>query len=128
MKRPWSMALWLAAYLAMVAGVVGGMLYMRGEAVAIYGTAEAQAEWDAWREDAKKMAEQPSVVERRAPKSAEPPALVLMRDHFGVCLGGAVVLSSVLFGTFMVLLQGAFGRADYVRRRAVGGHSQPYEK
>ena len=53
------------------------------------------------------MAEQPYPVKRRVPKSAEPPALVLMRDYFAVCLAIAVVLSSVLFGTFMVLVRGA---------------------
>jgi hypothetical protein len=92
----------------MIAAVVGGMLHMRAAAIDVYGTAEAQAEWDTWRDDAKKMAEQPSVVKRRAPKSVEPPALVLMRDHFAVCLGLALVLSTVLFGTFTVLVRGAF--------------------
>jgi hypothetical protein len=106
-KWSWSSALGLAAYVAMLAGVVSGMWHLRAEALAVYGTAEAQAEWDAWREDATKMAEQPSVVNRRAPKSAQPPALVLMRDHFAVCLSLAIVLSTVLFGTFMILVRGA---------------------
>jgi hypothetical protein len=30
-----------------------------------------------------------------------------MRDRFGVCLLLAVVLSSVLFGTFMIFIRGA---------------------
>jgi hypothetical protein len=106
-KWSWSLALWLSAYVAMIAGVVGGMLRLRAEAMAVYGTPEAQAEWDTWREDATKMAEQPSVVKRRAPKSAHPPALVLMRDHFAVCMSLALVLSTVLFGTFMMLVRGA---------------------
>jgi hypothetical protein len=104
------------------------MVRVRAMAIEVYGTVEAQAEWNTWREDATKMAEQPSVVKRRAPKSAQPPALVLMRDYFAVCLGGALVLSTVLFGTFMMLVRGAFGRADHVRRRAGGGHSPPYER
>ena len=114
--------------MAMMAAVVVGMLRMRAAAIEVYGTAEAQAEWDTWREDAKKMAEQPGAVKRRAPESAEPPALVLMRDHFAVCLSLALVLSTVLFGTFMVLVRGAMSRADYVRRSAGGGHSPPYEQ
>ena len=39
------------------------------------------------------------------------PALVLMRDYFGVCLAVAVVLSSVLFGTFMVMARGAMANS-----------------
>ena len=100
---------WLLAYLAVIASVVGGVSYMRGVAMAVYGTPQAQTEWDAWREDAKKLAQRPYPVKRRVPKSEEPPALVLMRDYFGVCLSVAVVLSSVLFGTFMLMVRGAMG-------------------
>ena len=120
------MVVWLAAYVAMVAAVVVGMLQMRSEAMALYGTAEAQAEWDAWREDAKKMAEQPSVVKRRAPKSVQPPALVLMRDFFAVCLSGALVLSTVLFGTFMILVRGALQSRVGQGRGAADGPPNAY--
>jgi hypothetical protein len=108
-KPSWELAGWLAAYVVVLALVVGGVSYMRLVAMAVYGTAEAQTEWDVWRTDAKKLAEQPYPVKRRVPKSVEPPALVLMRDYFGVCLAVAVVLSSVLFGTFMMLVRGAMG-------------------
>ena len=98
---------WLLAYLAVMALVIGGLIYGRQRALAIYGSEEAQAEWDARREDAKKLASDTGPVKRRVPKSAEPPALVLMRDHFIVCLAGSLLLTSVLFGTFMVLIRGA---------------------
>ena len=98
---------WLVAYAAVIAIVVGGMNYMRSVALAVYGTPQAQTEWDTWRKDVKELEKQPYPVKRRMPKSAEPPALVLMRDYFGVCLTIAIVLSSVLFGTFMVLVRGA---------------------
>ena len=105
----WSLAsfVWLLAYLVFLALIAGGVYYGRSRALAIYGSGEAQAEWDTWRADAKKMAEAPHPVKRRIPGSAEPPALVLMRDYFAICLGGSLVLSTVLFGTFMVLVRGA---------------------
>jgi hypothetical protein len=105
----WSLAtlFWLLAYFAMIAAVTGAIVRLRASAFAVYGTSEAQAEWDAWRADAKKLADGAGPVKRRMPKSQEPPALVLMRDYFAVCLAGAVLLSSVLFGTFMVLVRGA---------------------
>jgi hypothetical protein len=111
---------WLLAYLAILAIVIGGVFYGRAQALAIYGSQEAQTEWDAWREDAKKMTTGPGPVKRRAPKSIQPPALVLMRDYFNICLAGAVLLTSVLFGTFMVLIRGAFAPATKIgasRRR-----------
>lgn len=99
--------LWAVAYLAVMAAVVGTMLKVRGDISVAYSTPAAQSEWDDWRQDAKKMASGTGPVKRREPKSAEPPALVLMRDHFAVCLSGALLLSSVLFGTFMFFVCGA---------------------
>jgi hypothetical protein len=99
--------LWALSYLAVLAAVVGALVKARRDVVRVYGTPAAQVEWDTWRTDAKKMAEHPAPVKRREPKSAEPPALVLMRDHFASCLGLAVLLSSVLFGTFMFFIRGA---------------------
>ena len=99
---------WLLGYITVVSLVCGGLVYGRAQALAIYGSPEAQTEWDAWREDAKKMSTGPGPVKRRAPKSIQPPALVLMRDYFAICLAGAVLLTTVLFGTFMVFIRGAF--------------------
>jgi hypothetical protein len=98
---------WLLAYAVVLALVIGGLIYGRSQALTVYGSREAQNDWDQWRGDAKKMATQPGPVKRREPKSAEPPALVLMRDYFAICLGLAVLLSSVLFGTFMFFIRGA---------------------
>ena len=103
---------WAVAYVALVAVVVERTFHARSTALAVYGSDEAQAEWDAWRQDAKEMAEGPGPVKRRAPKSVQPPALVLMRDYFAVCLGLAVVLSTVLFGTFMLFVRGALASKD----------------
>jgi hypothetical protein len=109
MTRP---ILWLAAYAALIAAVIAGAFYGRQQAIAIYGTPQAQAEWDTWREDAKKqLAEDTGPVKRRFPKSAQPPALVLMRDHFAICLGLALLLSSVLFATFVFFVRGAAAQA-----------------
>jgi hypothetical protein len=98
---------WVLAYLLLMAIVTCGVFYARHQALTTYGTDEAQAQWDEWRQSAKKMAELPSPVQRRIPKSQEPPALVLMRDHFAVCLALALVLSTILFATFMFFLRGA---------------------
>lgn len=98
---------WLLVYVAAMALVTTGLAYGRAQLLKTYGTLEAKAEWDAWRKDAKDMAEGAGPVKRREPKSLEPPALVLMRDHFAACLGLALLLSTVLFGTFMFFLRGA---------------------
>ena len=112
-----SVAIWVAAYIVLVAAVVAGVFYARQQALATYGTAGAQAEWDAWREDARRLAEESGPVKRRVPRSEAPPALVLMRDHFGVCLGLALVLSTVLFGTLMLFVRGAISSRRVRERR-----------
>lgn len=109
--------LWLVAYVALLAAIVGGLFYARQRALAIYGTDEAQEQWEAWREDAQEHAEGQGPVARRVPRSAEPPALVLMRDYFGVCVVIAVALSSVLFGTLVIFIRGALSNpATFVDR------------
>lgn len=99
--------IWLVLYAAVLAAVAGALVRARQNALATYGSDEAQTEWDQWRSDAKDMAMGAGPVKRREPKSPEPPALVLMRDHFAACLGLALVLSTVLFGTFMFFVRGA---------------------
>lgn len=94
-----------------IALVVAVLLGARHSALATYGTPEAQAEWNDWRRRAAEQTESGGPVERKVPKSAEPPALVLMRDHFAACLGAALVAATGVYGTFMLLLRGAVGVA-----------------
>ena len=98
---------WLAAYLLVMASVVGGVTAFRDWALHTFDTPAARAEWQTWRDEATKQAASDGPVKRRIPKSGEPPALRLMRDYFVTCEVLAVVLSSALFATFAFLLRGA---------------------
>jgi hypothetical protein len=89
----------VAFYAAMVAVVIW-MTFQARKAVMAGADASprAQDEWTRWREDVKSGAvPDDGVITRRTPKSTEPPWLVLMRDHFAVCLAAAVIFSSLLF-------------------------------
>lgn len=96
----------IAALIVVAVAVTGGMWWVRGEALRTYGTSSAQTEWNEWRTDAIKAAKEGGPVVRQAPKSAEPPALVLMRDHFAACLGGALTAALGVSATFIVMLRG----------------------
>jgi hypothetical protein len=109
-------ALDISLYVLLLAAVTGGLFFARQQAIAVYGDQAAQSEWDAWREDAKELSKGPGPVIRRTPKSISPPALVLMRDYFVVCLALSLLLSSVLFITTLAFLRGALSSAPFVDR------------
>jgi hypothetical protein len=72
---------WLLAYITVMALVCGGMAYGRWQAFHTYGTPAEQINWRMWRIDtAVEQAYGTGPVQRKTPKSDEPPALVLMRD------------------------------------------------
>jgi len=89
--------LWGVGYVLLAIAIVWWMFAARDWALANLSTPESTAAWETWREDVRASQDRPSPVQRRVPKSAEPPALVLTRDYFGVALGGAVVFSSLVY-------------------------------
>lgn len=108
---------WLALYLLTMAAVVVGLSMARQRALADFANPEARAQWDEFRADIQKTVQDPqSPVARRVPKSEEPPTLLLLRDHYWTCLVIALVLTSALFGTFMIMVRGVFGSSHYVPR------------
>ena len=98
--------LWLTLYVALVAAIAWTLTSARERVLVDLATPGAQTDWDAWRDAAQKQTSE-GPVRRRPPKSAEPPALVLLRDHFPVVLTASIVLSSLLFATLMIVLRGA---------------------
>ena len=108
-------------FVAALAGVALGMDYLRQAALKTYGNEQGQAEWDRWRDDVakdakafadaekgeqKKDAAALPPVKRRVSKSPEPPALLLMRDRFAVCLIAALLLSGAMLGSILLLIRG----------------------
>ncbi len=89
--------LWGVGYTALMVAVVWSLFSARDWAQAELTKPESTAAWEAWREDVRADQGRPVPVQRRIPKSAEPPALVLTRDYFGASLGGAVIFSSLLY-------------------------------
>ena len=87
----------LIGYAALLAAVMFAMFSARDRALTRLSTPESITEWEAWRNDVRQQQTNPGPVARRVPKSGEPPALVLMRDHFGVTLFGAVLFSTALY-------------------------------
>lgn len=99
--------IWLAIYLVTLGAVVALVLQVRNTTLREMATPEAQAEWQAWRESEPNQAKG-GPVSRKPPSTAEPPALLLMRDHFAVVMSGSVLFSSLLFAAMMMAARGVF--------------------
>ncbi|REK17253.1 MAG: hypothetical protein DWQ37_07230 [Planctomycetota bacterium] len=102
-------AIWTGLYVAVMAAVVFSLIQFRRVALETMGTPEAQAEWQEWRDSEPNQSDD-LPVQRRAPKSPEPPLLVLMRDHFAVVMTGAILFSSLLYAALAIAAWGAFAR------------------
>ena len=98
---------WLVAYALLMAAIVGSMFWVRHTVLTKYSTPEAIADWQAWRGDVTKQQTNPGPVKRDIPKSEVPPALVLMRDYFGVSLVGATFFTSLLYWIMAWFVTGA---------------------
>jgi len=104
--------IYLLILVAALGATAWGMFRARDWAFATYGDSESQTEWNDWREDVKKHVDNPRTVKRRVPQSNEPPALVLMRDYFPICLVGALGLTFVLIGAMLFLIRGVLNQRE----------------
>jgi hypothetical protein len=89
---------WIVGYMVLVGLVVGTMFRLRQSAVPELSSQKSISDWREWKEaNVKEQQSHKGPVERRVPKSDEPPALVLMRDFFAVLMAGALLFSSLLY-------------------------------
>ncbi len=101
--------LWLAVYLLVAAAIVWAMVETRRRVIAQLDNASARAQWRQWKDEvAKRQADENVRVKRRVPRGDEPPALVMLRDHFPAVLGGVLVVATFLFAFLAFLLRGIF--------------------
>lgn len=108
---------WLILYLLTMSAVVAGLSYARQQALASFDSPQARDQWQAFRDDMKKIADDPEApIDRRMPQSDEPPTLRLLRDYFGTCVMLALLLCSALFATLMVMIRGVFAGERYQPR------------
>lgn len=92
-----SLLVLVAGYVLLLGAILWSLIAARKWALAELATPESIRQWEAWREDVWQQDQRPGPVRRRVPKSAEPPALVLMRDYFAVSLVGAVLFMTLLY-------------------------------
>jgi hypothetical protein len=108
-------ALWLAAYAVAMAALAGGLVHLRGQVLNTLDTPKARREWQAWREEMAREAEQGGPVQRRVPKSDVPPAVILFRDYFAACLATTLLIGTVVFAMIALGVRALFPRPPVER-------------
>ena len=78
---------------------------------------ETQSQWDQFRRDMREQSGRDGPVQRKVPKSAEPPARVWLRDYFRLAVVAWLLFVGVLGGFFTLLVAG-------VLRGQTGGASR----
>lgn len=118
MTKRWLTPLTLAVALAWLAAVCGppaALLAWREQRLAAVAGPDAQADWDAFRADMRRQSGRDGPVQRKVPKSAEPPERVWLRDYVHLAVIAWVALVGVLGGVVAAL---ALGVARAGRRSA----------
>ncbi len=107
---------WLAAVVAPPLALVA----WRDRRLAEVASPEAQAEWDAFRADMRKQSGREGPVQRKVPRSAEPPELVWLRDYLSLAITAWVTLVGVLGGFLAAMALGLARAASAAEDGAAG--------
>jgi hypothetical protein len=101
------LTVWLAAVIAPPCGLYA----WRDTRLAVLSTPEARRQWENFREDVRRQTGRSGPVQRKVPRSTEPPELVWLRDYAPLAATAWVVLAGVLGGVLAVFVLGVAGSA-----------------
>lgn len=102
-----ALVLGLPVLAALLAGPPWAFLQWRERRLAELSRPEAQADWDAFRERMRRESGRDGPVQRKVPKSAEPPERVWLRDYWRLAIAAWVVLVGLLAAFLALLVRGA---------------------
>jgi hypothetical protein len=118
-------ALVITLWLAAVAAPPVALVAWRDRRLAEVASPEAQAEWDAFRADMRRQSGRDGPVQRKVPRSAEPPELVWLRDYLFLAIAAWITLVGVLGGFLAAMALGLARAASAAKDGAGGGrHDQ----
>ena len=123
-RRAWATPLRaavLAAWLVALAVPPALLVSWRDQRLAEVSSPQAQADWDAFRADMRRQSDRAGPVQRKVPKSAEPPELVWLRDYLHLAIIAWVSLVGVLGGFLGALAIGMTRTASAAQDQPPGG-------
>ncbi len=87
-----------------------------------------QADWDDFRAAMRRESGRDGPVQRKVPKSQEPPELVWLRDYFGLAVVAWVILAGVLGGFLVFVVVGAAGSRRLLPENQAAGDRNDQEQ
>lgn len=96
----WAVAIFLAAWSAALVVPPLALLGWRESRLARLDDPTVQADWDVFREDMRRQSGREGPVQRKVPRSSEPPERVWLRDYVGLAIVAWGTLVGVL-GAFL---------------------------
>lgn len=102
----WTLAAFLALWGATLAGPPIVLLRWRETRLAELDAPAIQADWDAFRDEMRRQSGRTGPVQRKVPRSPEPPERVWLRDYVGLAIVAWVALAGVLGGFLGLVIRG----------------------
>lgn len=115
------------AWLLAVVAPPCGLYAWRGKRLAVLSTPEARRQWDAFREDVRLQTGREGPVQRKVPKSPEPPELVWLRDYASLAATAWVVLAGVLGGVLAACVLGVTASAPQQQPSRDRDHEEQHD-
>jgi hypothetical protein len=106
----------VASWLAVIITPPAVLLQVRSRWLEALDRPAAQADWDAFRRDMRSQSGRDAPVtgpvQRKVPRSVEPPLKVWLRDHVGLAIAAWVLFGTVLFGFSAAVVVGLFAENE----------------
>jgi hypothetical protein len=102
----WTMAVFLGLWAATLVGPPIALLRWRAARLAELDAPAIQADWDAFRDEMRRQSGRTGPVQRKVPRSPEPPERVWLRDYVGLAIAAWVALTGVLGGFLGLAIRG----------------------
>lgn len=130
-RRGWSRIVACGIAAAWLASLVGPpllLIRMRDAWLTRLEEPRAQAAWEEFREDMRRQSGRDGPVQRKVPRSQEPPARVWLRDHMPLAVAAWVLFAGLLGGFLCLLAVGVIAPASGRRHRGDPSGSTPEDQ
>ena len=110
---------WFVGYLITMAAIVYGMISLRNKQLDGNHSASTQADWQEWRHEAERQSTGKGPVQRRVPKTLDPPIIILFSGNFAV-----ILIFSLLFGSAFYFILYFFVHGTLTRKANICRHPE----